>query len=140
MKPAQVIRGERDMRHMLLAKIMVLALPLLASASQIGVGLSWNHKVFVQEIWQDGKARYAIYNGRAEAMKLTVNDVQFVSLPGTESFQAVEGKELASWEIKTKAVVFVDAPKAPAGTGIRFVRFRIANGPALGVLTYPVAP
>lgn len=100
----------------------------------------WRQNVFVQEFWQDGKARYAIYNSRLEAIKLTVNDVQFVNVPGTEGFRAMEGKELASWEIKSKRVLFVDAPKAPAGDGLRFLRFRMTEGPKLGVLSYPTLP
>lgn len=128
------------MRDHLLTLALVLALPTLASASQIAVGLDWRHNVFVQEFWQDGKARYAIYNGRPEAIKLTVHAVQFVNAPNTEGFRIVEGKELAGWEIKGKGVVFVDAPKAPPGDGLRFLRFRIANGPQLGVLTLPTAP
>ena len=128
------------MRGNLLTLALVLALPPLASASQIAVGLDWRQNVFVQEFWQEGKARYAIYNGRVEAIKLTVNDVQFVNIPKTESFRAVEGKDLAGWEIKGKSVVFVDAPKAPGGDGLRFLRFRIADGARLGVLTFPVAP
>lgn len=128
------------MRAKLLSLVLVLSLPALASASQIAVGLDWRQNVFVQEFWQDGKARYAIYNGRPKAIKLAINDVQFVNVAGTESFRAVEGKELASWEVKGKSVMFVDAPKAAVGGGLRFLRFRIADGPRLGVLTFPVAP
>lgn len=124
----------------LLTLSLVFALPALASASQIAVGLDWRQNVFVQEIWQQGKARYAIFNSRPQALKLAVNDVQFENVPGTESFRAVEGKELASWEVESRKVVFVDAPKAPAGGGLRFLRFRIVDGPRLGVLTFPVAP
>jgi uncharacterized protein (TIGR03067 family) len=128
------------MRGTLLTVALVFALPALASASGFGVGLDWRQNVFVQEFWQAGKARYAIYNSRPEAIKLTVNDVQSVSVPGTESFRAVEGKELATWEVKGKAIVFVDAPMAPVNDGLRFLQFRIADGPRLGMLTYPAAP
>ena len=128
------------MRENLLTLALVLSLPALASASQIAIGLDWRQNVFVQEFWQEGKARYAIFNNRAEGIKLTVNDVQFMNVPGTEFFRAVEGKDLASWEVKGKGVVFVDAPMAPAGDGLRFLRFRIADGPRLGVLTFPAAP
>jgi hypothetical protein len=128
------------MRVNLLTLAVVFALPALASASQIAVGLDWRQNIFVQEFWQAGKARYAIYNSRPEAITLTVNAVQFVNVPGTESFRAVEGKDLASWEVKSKCVVFVDAPKVRGRDGLRFVRFRIANGPRLGVLTCPAAP
>ena len=128
------------MRGIVLSLAFLLVLPALANASQIVVGMDWRQNVFVQEFWQDGKARYAIYNSRPDAIKLTVSDVQFVNVPGTESFRAMEGKELASWEVKSKGVVFVDAPKAPAGDGLRFVRFRIADGPKLGVLSYPATP
>jgi hypothetical protein len=127
------------MRLNMLPLALVLALPSLASASQIAVGLDWRQNVFVQEFWQDGKARYAIYNSGPEAIKITVNDVQFVTLPGTESFRAVEGKDLASWEVKSKEVVFVDAPMSPGGDGLHFLRFRLADRTRLGVLTYPVA-
>jgi hypothetical protein len=127
------------MRLNVLPLALVLALSPLASASQIAVGLDWRANVFVQEFWQDGKARYAIYNSRPDAIKLTVNDVQFVTLPGTESFRAVEGKDLASWEVKSKGVVFVDAPMTPGGDGLHFLRFRLADGTRLGVLTYPAA-
>jgi len=34
----------------------------------------------------------------------------------------------APWDIKAKGAVFVDAPLAPAGNGLRFLRFGIANG------------
>ena len=128
------------MRENLLTLALVLALPALGSASQIAIGLDWRQNIFVQEFWQEGKARYAIYNNRPEAIKLTVNDVQFVNAPGTESFRAVEGKDLANWEVKSKGVVFVDAPMAPGGDGLRFLRFRITDGPRLGVLTFPAAP
>jgi hypothetical protein len=129
------------MRAGFLTLALVIALPALASGSQIGIGLDWRQNVFVQEFWQEGKARYAIYNGRPDAIKLTVNDVQFTNLPGTESFRAVDGKELATWEVKSKSVVFVDAPMAAAARhGLRFLRFRIVDGPRLGTLTYPVAP
>jgi len=128
------------MRANVLTLAVVLALPGLASASQIAVGFDWRQNVFVQEFWQEGKARYAICNSRPEAIKLTVNEVQFVNVPGTESFRAVEGKDLANWEVKGKSVVFVDAPMSPAGDGLRFLRFRITDGPRLGVLTFPVAP
>jgi hypothetical protein len=63
-----------------------------------------------------------------------------VNRPGTESFQAIEGKEVARWVVQGKAVLQVDAPMAAAGDGLRFFRFRIVDGPALGVLTLPVAP
>lgn len=128
------------MRENLLPLALVLALPALMSASQIPVGLDWDQNVFVQEFWQEGKARYAIFNNRLEAIKLTVNKVRFVTVPGTESFRAVEGKDLASWKINSKGVVFVDAPLAPAGGGLQFLRFRIADGPRLGLLTFPAAP
>ena len=128
------------MRENLLPLALVLALPVLANASQIAVGIDWRQNVFVQEFWQDGKARYAIYNSRPDAIKLTVNDVQFLNAPGTESFRAVEGKELANWEVKSKRVVFVDAPMAPGGDGLRFFRFRITAGPRLGVLTFSAPP
>jgi hypothetical protein len=128
------------MRDNALTLSLVLALPALASASQIAVGLDWRQNVFVQEFWQEGKARYAIYNSRPEAIKLTVNAVQFANVPGTETFRAVEGKDLSSWEVKSKGVVFVDAPMAPGGDRLRFLRFRITDGPRLGVLTFPVAP
>jgi len=127
------------MRAIMLTLALV-ALPGLASASQIAVGLDWRQNVFVQEFWQEGQARYAIYNSRPEAIKVTVNEVQFVNVPGTESFRAVEGKDLANWEVKGKSVVFVDAPMAPAGDVIRYLRFRFTDGPRLGVLTFPVAP
>jgi hypothetical protein len=140
MYPSRTVQGDQDVRALSLTLAVGLAFPTLASASQIGVGLDWRQGVFVQEFWQEGKARYAIYNSRPEAIKLTVNDVQFVNLPGTESFRAIEGKDLASWEVKGKGVVFVDAPKAAAGDGLRFLRFRFANGPPLGVLTIPSAP
>jgi hypothetical protein len=140
MYTAGTIQGDQAMRGSLLTLALGLTLPALASASQIGVGLDWRQNVFVQEFWQEGKARYAIYNGRPEAIKVTVNDVQFTTVPGTESFRAVEGKDLATWEIKGKEVMFVDAPPAPAGNGLRFLRFRIGDGPRLGVLMYPTAP
>lgn len=124
----------------LLTLVLVLTSPAMASASQIAIGLDWRQNVFVQEFWPDDKARYAIYNGRADAIKLMVNDIQFVSAPGTESFRAVEGKDLAGWEIEGKGVVFVDAPVAPAGNGLRFLTFRIAHGARLGTLTFPAAP
>lgn len=128
------------MRESTIILTLVLALPTLANASQIAIGLDWRQNVFVQEFWQDGKPRYAIYNSRPGAIKITVNDVQFVTLPGTESFQAVEGKERANWEVKGKGVAFVDAPTAPASARLQYLRFRIADGPRLGVLTFPVPP
>lgn len=128
------------MRGIVLSLTLTLGLPALADASQIAVGLDFRQNVFVQEFWQDGKARYAIYSTRPEAITLSVSDVQFVNIPGTEGFRAVEGKELASWKIKSKEVLFVDAPKAPAGDGLRFLRFRIAGGPLLGALSVPVSP
>jgi hypothetical protein len=140
MNLAQPFQGDHAMRGIVLSLALVLGLPALTRASQIVVGLDWRQNVFVQEFWQDGKARYAIYNSRSEAIKLTVNDVQFVNVPGTEGFRAMEGKELASWEVKSKGVVIVNVPKAPAGDGLRFLRFRIADGPKLGVLSIPIPP
>lgn len=128
------------MRANVLTLGLVLVLPSLASASQIAIGLDWRQSVFVQEFWQDGKARYAIYNGRPDAIKIAVSDVQFVNVPGTESFRAIEGKDRGSWEVNGKGLVLVDAPLAPAGDGLRYLRFRIVDGPRLGVLTFPVAP
>jgi hypothetical protein len=128
------------MRTSLLSFALVCLLPAVGSASQVAVGFDWRHNVFVQEFWQGGKPGYAIYNNSAKAIKITVNGIQFVNVPGTESFRAVEGKDLASWEIKSKQVVYVDAPLAPAGDGLRFLRCRIADGPRLGVLTFPAAP
>ena len=128
------------MRGNLLTFGLMLALPTLASGSQIAVGLDWRQNVFVQEFWQNGKARYAIYNAQPQAIKLAVSDVQFLNVPGTESFQAHEGKELANWEVKSKSVVFVDAPTALGRKGLWYLRFRIVNGPRLGVLTFPAAP
>jgi hypothetical protein len=128
------------MRGNLLTLGLGLALPAVVSATQIGIGLDWRQNVFVQEFWQEGKARYAIYNGRPEAIKLTAGEVQFVKVAGTESFRAVEGKDLGSWEVKEKRVVFVDAPRSPVSDGFRFLRFRIADGPHLGMLTFPAAP
>ena len=128
------------MRGTVLPLALVLALPALASASQIPIGLNIGQNVFVQEFWQNGKAHYAIYNSRPAAIKLTVNDVMFVAMPGTESFRNVEGKNLATWDIKSKEVVFVDAPVGgppAAGDDLRFFRFRIVGGPTLGLLTIP---
>jgi hypothetical protein len=119
---------------------LALGLPALANASQIAVGLDWRQNVFVQEFWQDGKARYAIYNLRPEAITLTLNDVQFVNVAGTEGFRAVEGKELARWEIKGKGLRVVDAPKVAVDGGLRFLRFRMAVRASLGVLSPPAAP
>ena len=62
------------MRENLLTLALALALPALGSASQIAIGLDWRQNVFVQEFWQEGKARFAIYNNRPEAIKLTVNE------------------------------------------------------------------
>ena len=101
------------MRKTLLTLVLVLALPALASAEKIGVGLDWQQNVFMQEFWQEGKARYAIYNSRPQAIKLTVNEVQFVNVPGAESFRAVEGKDLASCEVKSKEVVCLSMPRRP---------------------------
>lgn len=125
------------MRRLVLSCALLLGLPVLSSASQIAIGLDWRQNVFIQEYWQDGKARYAIFNNREEKLKVTVSGVQFVTPPGTERFQAVEGKEFASWEFKGKGVLFVDAPTAPAG---HYLRFRIASGAQLGTLTSPVSP
>jgi hypothetical protein len=132
--------GDQNVRATLLISALVLALPALASAGQIAVGLDWRHHVFVQEFWQEGKVRYAVYNGRPGAVKLAVNAVQFVNRAGTESFQAVEGPDLAAWEVKGKEVLVVDAPAAPGAGGLWFFRFRIADGPRLGLLTVPAAP
>lgn len=128
------------MKRIVLSLAFVLGLPALVSASQIAVGLDWRQNVFVQEYWQDGKPRYVIYNQRAEDLKLIVNEVQFVNVPGTESFRAVEGKELADWNVKSKEVLLVDAPKVPAEGGLRFLRFRTAGGQQLGLLSLPVPP
>lgn len=128
------------MRHGLPTLALLLALPAVANASQIGVGLDWRQNVFVQEFWQEGKALYAIYNGRSEPITLKMSDVQFVNVPGTESFRAIEGKELASWDLKGKEVLFVDAPMKPAGDELRFLKLRVAEGPQLGLLTFPSAP
>ena len=122
------------MRANLLTFALLLVLPAVASASQVPIGLDWGENVFVQEYWQDGKARYAIFNNRLEAIDLTVNDVQF-----TKSFR-VDGKDLVTWKIERKQVVYVDAPKAPAGDGVRYLGFRIVDGKRLGVLTIPVTP
>jgi hypothetical protein len=138
--PWNPFKGDQAMRGYVLSLALILGLPALASASQIGVGLDGRQNVFVQEFWQDGKARYAICNNRPEAIKLTVSDVQFVNVPGTESFRAIEGKELVSWDVKGKEVLFVEAPKVLAGDGLRFLRFRIADGAPLGLLSLPTAP
>jgi hypothetical protein len=125
------------MRRIVLSCVLLLGLPGLSNASQILIGLDWRQNVFIQEYWQDGKPRYAIYNNRAENLKITVSDLRFVTPPGTERFQAVEGKELASWEFKGKGVLFVDAPMVPAG---HYLRFRIAGGAQLGTLSSPTSP
>ncbi len=128
------------MRKYVLTLALVLALPSFTHASSIGVGLDWRQKVFVQEYWQDGKAHYAIYNGRPEAIKVAVSDVHYTNVAGAESLREVEGKELGKWEVGGKSVVFVDAPMTAAGDGLRNLVFRIVDGPRLGLLSSPVAP
>lgn len=125
------------MRRIVLSFALLLGLPALSSASQIAIGLDFRQNIFIQEYWQDGKPRYAIFNNRAENLKITVCDVVFMNVPTTERFQAVEGKELASWEFKGKGVLFVDAPMVPAR---HYLRFRIAGGAPLGTLSSPVSP
>lgn len=128
------------MRACLLTLALVLALPAFANASQIAVGLDWQHQVFVQEIWQQGKARYVIYNARPNKIKLAVSEVLFVNVPATESFRAIDGQELAGWVVESKDMILVDAPPAPANDSLRYLRFRIVDGPRLGLLSYPTAP
>jgi len=70
-----------------------LLIAILMAGQLTGIGLDWNHSVFVQEYWQSGKPYYAIANHGNATARITV-------------YEERTGKKLAgTWEVGSKKVI-----------------------------------
>ncbi len=102
-----------------------LLMTVLMAGQLTGIGLGWNHGVYVQEYWRSGKPYYAIANHGNAAVMITV-------------YEERTGKKLAGpWEVDSKKVIHSDAARLQE-KGL--LDFRLQSGIALGLLDAPRVP
>ena len=101
------------------------AATLSALAMTIGVGLSWQKNVFVQEYWQGGKGFYALANHTDAAVAITVAPQR-------------GGDKLAGpWQVPARGVLEVPVDGLPAAG---LLAWNLGDGSSLGLLEAPRAP
>jgi hypothetical protein len=104
---------------------------------QLGLGLTWSTRVFVQELWEESGVSFVGMNQRSEAVRLEVFDFD-CSGDAAVGDSCRVGDKLAEWEVPANGSRAVDV-NALISEQQGLVALR-ANGENLGTIERPRQP
>lgn len=107
-------------------------------AWQVATGLSWDKKIFAQEVWQKGQRRYQIDNRSDKEVRL-----KLILVHRTENDLETVGRDSITWTVPAKTLKAFDANSFDGEMACAdpcYLRFQIENGARLGVVPFQPSP
>ena len=107
-------------------------------AGALSIGLSWDHGVFTQPVWENGSLAYIVLNDRDEDVALAFARARCGDEAGGAG--CTFGETIATWRLPARSLRKIAGANAAAISAAGQLLGVTANGTRLGLLLPEVAP